>query len=52
MTEPLIEVIGVTRRFESRAETVVALDDVSFSIGSGGSVGVGERTQRSTPRMR
>ena len=40
MTEPLIEVIGVTRRFESRAETVVALDDVSFSIASGESVGL------------
>ena len=40
MTEQLIKVIGVTRRFESRAETVVALNDVSFGIASGESVGL------------
>lgn len=40
MTEPLIEVVGVTRRFESRAETVVALDDVSFGIARGERVGL------------
>jgi ABC-type lipoprotein export system ATPase subunit len=40
MTQSLVEVIGVTRRFESRAETVTALDDVSFTISRGEIVGL------------
>ena len=39
-TTPLIEVSRATRRFVTTAETVVALDDVSFSIGRGELVGL------------
>lgn len=36
----LVDLVTVTRRFVSRAETVVAVDGVSFSIGPGEVVGV------------
>ena len=41
-TDPrtLLEAVHVTRRFETRAETVVALDDVSFAIQQGEIIGL------------
>lgn len=38
--EPVVELEHVTRRFVTRAETIVAVDDVSFGVAAGEVVGV------------
>src|SRR3954451_2039356 len=40
MTEPLLDIRGLKTRFETEEGSVLAVDDVSFSIPPGGTLGV------------